>query len=394
MNTGTKLILPIALLASGTVFSQETDDRIQALENEVAILKSANQNSALDRLKFNGFYSVGVTRASNDAGYADAKDSYSFDELTMIGLQGEFALGDSTSVVAQILAKGIDNFDMTMEWAYIKHTFDNDLTVRGGKLRVPLFMYSDYMDVGFAQPWVRPPQEVYGQIPFQSYVGGDVAYDIEFSESVISLQAFGGNSRVDSPANVNVISGGMIPIDADIDYESNFDYMWGTSIAWNYDDVLTLRGVYGTAVASSTNPIYDAILVDGGSRADFYGAGLQYDDGDLLVISEYTKTEIEGDYPDIDGYYATVGYRFGDWMPYVNYGNAKSTDDSDRSAAFEALNGQRTSYALGLRYELLSNLAIKADYTYVTDLGDTTGFMSRNTHENTAVYSLRLDGVF
>ena len=53
-------------------------------------------------------------------------------------------------------------------------------------------MYSDYLDVGFTQPWVRSPLETYVQVPFTGYVGGDITYDIEFSESVISLQAFGG----------------------------------------------------------------------------------------------------------------------------------------------------------------------------------------------------------
>ena len=116
MNKGKLLLLP--LLVASTFVAVKTDaERIEALENDITILKSANQNSALDRLKFNGFYSVGVTRASNDIGYADAQDSYGFDELTLSGLQGEFALGDSTSVVAQILTKGIDDFDMSMEWA-------------------------------------------------------------------------------------------------------------------------------------------------------------------------------------------------------------------------------------------------------------------------------------
>jgi hypothetical protein len=393
--------LPIALLASGTVFSQETDERIQALENEVAILKSANQNSMSDRLKFNGFYSVGVTRASNDAGYADSEDSYSFDELTLIGLQGEFALGDSTSVVAQILAKGIDDFDMSMEWAYIKHTFDNDVTVRGGKLRVPLFMYSDFLDVGFAQPWVRPPLETYVQVPFNSYIGGDISYDIEFSESVISLQAFGGESTSTRTETVALDPTGTVPGSAEFDFDSEFGYLWGTSIAWNYDS-LTLRGVYGTTVASSNHPVYDPLLGEG-SQATFYGAGFQYDNGELLVVSEYTSTEIEGLYPDVDSYYATVGYRFGNFMPYFNYGYAESQDDAERNEllpvmpSLAAFNGQRSAYSVGLRYELLSNLAIKGDVTFVNNMDGTAGFLANNAtsiYEDTTVYSIRIDGVF
>jgi hypothetical protein len=286
-----------------------------------------------------------------------------------------------------------------MEWAYLKHTFDNDITVRGGKLRVPLFMYSDFIDVGFAQPWVRPPSETYSQVPFSSYVGADIAYDIEFSESVISLQAFGGESRSIVDREVN---------GANLEFESNFGYMWGTSIAWNYDS-LTLRGVYGTTVANSNDPIYGQAIDD--SRSQFYGAGLQYDNGDLLIISEYTSTEVAGEYPDVDSYYVTLGYRFGNLMPYFNYGYAESTDNADREGKFLDMNGdsvldtpagiifdgQRSAYSIGLRYELLSNLSIKGDVTFVNNLDGTAGFMVGNLggiEEDTTVYSIRLDGVF
>ncbi|MGY5450876.1 hypothetical protein ACVFI8_08030 [Agarivorans sp. MS3-6] len=391
--------LPICILSSAVMADEALDKRVEQLEQEVQVLRQQNQDNAWDRISFNGFYSVGINQSNNNLGYAGSSDEYDFNNLTLVGLQGDFALADSTSVTVQLVARGEDDFSPEVEWAYLKHTFDNYITVRGGKLRLPMYMYSDYLEVGYAQPWARPPEEVYSFVPFNSFVGVDGSYDFEFDNSTLTLQGFWGQSE----------EGG-----------TNYDDILGANLTWVVDD-FTVRAVYGQTkitVSSSNQP--DAQVISEKNKSDFLGAGFSYDNGSLLVVSEVTRATVEGQYSDVDSGYLTLGYRFGKAMPYGTVAGMKTQDDDERDGQFVCLadcasgaptlaptsmfyNGKRSSYSLGLRYDLLSNLAVKFDATYVNGFGDTNGLLAskvagalagQETPDDTMVYSIVFDGVF
>ncbi|OXX37807.1 hypothetical protein B9J90_05570 [Vibrio sp. V09_P4A23P171] len=386
-------LYPALMLLPGLSIADESvEARVSQLENELAILKSSSSSSWQDSIKFNGFFSVGVTRSSNKLGYASSRDSYSFDELSLVGLQAEFSLADKTSFVTQLIARGSDDFSPDIEWAYLKHTFDNYVTVRAGKLRVPLYMYSDYIDVGFAQPWSRPPVEVYGNVPFNSYLGGDIAYDVEMDESTLYLQAFAGQSKTS-------------------DNNTEYNYMYGASLGWNYD-YLTIRAVYGTTKITSGHSVFKQVVAPD-TIAKFYGTGLSYDNGSLLFVTELTRTEVEGQYSDVDSAYATLGYRIQSWVPYVSVATLRTKDDDERIGKLIntgtanipsawLFDAERNAYSAGVRYDLLSNLSIKADVTMIDNFGDTSGLIGSTNFGNTGkaleddslIYSIRLDGVF
>ncbi|KOE86853.1 hypothetical protein ACS86_04360 [Vibrio alginolyticus] len=386
-------LYPALMLLPGISIADESvEARVSQLENKLAILKSSSSSSWQDSIKFNGFFSVGVTRSSNKLGYASSSDSYSFDELSLVGLQAEFSLADKTSFVTQLIARGSDDFSPDIEWAYLKHTFDNYVTVRAGKLRVPLYMYSDYIDVGFAQPWARPPIEVYGNVPFNSYLGGDIAYDVEMDESTLYLQAFAGQSQTS-------------------DNNTEYNYMYGASLGWNYD-YLAIRAVYGTTKITSGDSVFKQVIAPD-TIAKFYGTGLSYDNGSLLFVTELTRTEVEGQYSDVDSAYATLGYRIQSWVPYVSVATLRTKDDDERIGKLIntgaanipsawLFDAERNAYSAGVRYDLLSNLSIKADVTMIDNFGDTSGLIGSTNFGNTGkaleddslIYSIRLDGVF
>jgi hypothetical protein len=386
--------LPICLLSGAVMADEALEQRVNDLEQEVQVLREQNQDNAFDRISFNGFYSVGINQANNNLGYAGSTDEYDFNNLTLVGLQGDFALADSTSVTVQLVARGEDDFSPDVEWAYLKHTFDNYITVRGGKLRLPMYMYSDYLEVGYAQPWARPPEEVYGFVPFNSFVGVDGSYDFEFDNSTLTVQGFWGQSE----------EGG-----------TNYDDILGANLTWAIDD-FTVRAVYGvTKITVDPTNQPDAQVIDDKNKSDFLGAGFSYDNGSLLVVSEVTRATVEGEYSDVDSGYLTLGYRFGKAMPYGTIAGMKTQDDDERDGKFVCVSdclsgspgllptsyiydGKRTSYSLGLRYDLLSNLAVKFDATLVNGFGDTNGLLASKvagaTEDSTTVYSIVFDGVF
>jgi hypothetical protein len=406
------LAVACALVPSAVMAEQNTEQKIAQLEQQVKALQKQQTASLTEKFNFNGFISGAYVSADNDAGYNYTDNSANFSQDSKIGFQGTFNISDSTQAVIQLMMRGEYDWDVEAEWAYLSHRFDNGIKVRGGKLRVPLFMYSDYLDVGYAQPFARPPEEVYAAVPFSSYTGAGIAYDVEYDDSTLSMQAFGGESDV---KNTNV----------------KLSNLMGANLSWT-DEVWTLRGVYATAtldgdvtrtsqfpvsgLPAGTPPTFttveSTILSINDANGEFIGVGASYDDGEMLAVFEWTRAKIDDAYPDTDAGYITLGYRIKAFTPYVTVAYIESKDNDERlplsaQAAFQSIifNSERTAYSLGLRWDALDNLAVKFDVTYANDFGDSSGGLSGNAatfnpltgtylYDDTLVYTVKFDAVF
>ncbi|ODN41964.1 hypothetical protein [Piscirickettsia litoralis] len=220
--------------------STSQSERLDILEQKVDELSSASEGESwADKVSFNGFATVMAGKASNDADYAGFTEETSVNNGSLVALQWNFDLTENMQAVAQLVARGdsTNNWKPEFEWAYLSYMFENGFKVKAGKYRIPLFMYSDYLDVSYAQPWIRPPVEVYGGVPTNSISGLDMTYDIEFEESNLSFQPFLGTN--DTVRNV-----------------------WGLAAAYTMDD-WTFRGVFaqGKMGPSLTSAVQGAISV-------------------------------------------------------------------------------------------------------------------------------------
>lgn len=145
-------------------------------------------------------------------------------------------------------------------------------------------------------------------------------------------------------------------------------------------------------------------------KGSFVGVGASYDNGEVIAISEWTRSEIDNAYPDIDSGYLTLGYRIKEFTPYVTVAYSKTQDNEDRlplstAAATQmiALNAERMAYSLGLRWDAIDNVAIKFDVTYADDFGNTSGGLDTNSfdastgkfaYDDTLIYTVKFDAVF
>lgn len=97
--------------------------------------------------------------------YIGAGRRWSFLGNSKFGLQFTSIFDERFKAVVQIVgrAETLNNNHYTaqMDWAYLQYNPTNDLDFQFGRFRIPAFYYSDYLDVNHAQPWVRPPEEVY-----------------------------------------------------------------------------------------------------------------------------------------------------------------------------------------------------------------------------------------
>lgn len=391
------LAISVAMLPAYVAAEETSEEKIAKLEQQVQSLQASQNASLTERFSFNGFMTGAYISSDNNTGYAGATTSANFDDGSKFGLQGTFAITDQTQAVMQLMMKGSNDWEVEAEWAYISHRFENGLQARAGKLRVPLFMYSDYLDVGYAQPFVRPPSEVYDAVPFTSYTGGDASYDIEFDDSTLTIQAFGGQSE-----------------DSGIDIGNIF----GANVNWT-DLTWTLRAVYGQATLDGT--VTRQMSVDGGTdpstglpisidvtvdildindaTGTFVGLGGSYDNGSFLAIAEWTRIETDEEYPDSDAGYVTLGYRINAFTPYLTASYYETKDNDVRTNPVHAaiFNGERTAYSAGVRWDAMDNLALKFDVTHATDFGDTSGGFDTNIaqeFDDTTVYTVQFDVVF
>jgi len=396
-----KTIITTAVLASlacSAAYATETSDDIAQLKQQVNSLNSLIANMTKDSIHVSGFASGAYGISNNDAGYAGFDSEGSFHEDSLFGVQATFKPSKKLEATIQLVAKGELDWAPKVTSAYLGYTFDNDIKLRAGKLRLPLFMLSDYLDLGYAQPWARSPEEVYGRVPISSFTGIDASYEIELDDSYINLQAFTGNEEMGDES----AAGGAGSVEDII----------GLVASWN-DDYWTVRASYTIATVKDVefpvlgidaggNPITALPDIDSesGSYASF---GVRYEDETWLVMAEATQTRVDGYFSDSNAGYVTLGYHLNQVMPYVSLARLETVDNEERESITHPVHGpaaanltyERTSYSIGTRWDIQPGLAMKFDVTYASNFGDTNaGLAQSNTEDSTTVFTVKVDATF
>ena len=346
--------------------------------------------SAHAEISFNGFASIGAGTLSNDSVSYNGYDSdFSLAPDTNIGLQFSSQLSDKISVTAQLLASGNNDYSVGAEWIYFSYAISDDWEVRAGRLRAPLFFYSDYLDVGYAYPWIRPPVETY-RFPFDTVDGIDTLYNTSVGNWDLSWHGYYGRLSDSTP-----IAG------QDVDFElKNFT---GINLTASYD-WLTLRAAYNRADLSFPGqinvlvPLIDSLNTAGfGSLAalispgyentgEFISLAANIDYNDWLMLTEFTLLNMEQQTMQSDdtAWYITLGRRFDEFTLHLTY--AQEKDDPDFSvsnvipvgiapqldalkAAFDnnvIANEKNTTVTLGLRYDFAPSTAFKVEISRIS----------------------------
>ena len=162
----------------------------------IVILAASTVHAESGDLNIYGFMSVGVAALDNDSvALDDFESDANFKQDTVLGIQISKQVNDSTSVTGQLVSRGLDDFKTEAAWAYVSFDATESTTLRMGRLRVPFFYYSDFLDVGYAFNWVRPPSEVY-RIPFSSIDGFDLTQRFSSGDIDGNVQMIRTSTRV------------------------------------------------------------------------------------------------------------------------------------------------------------------------------------------------------
>ncbi|MCW9025257.1 MAG: hypothetical protein OQK73_11360 [Gammaproteobacteria bacterium] len=330
------------------------------------------QNSqAVENIEFSGYFTLKGTYADNQqasntsttAGYGNgyADDRVNWDTRdTRIGLQATAEVTPKLDMTLVMQANGgsNDQYDLAATWGYAGYSISDTLTLRMGKVKGPFYMVSDYIEVGYAYPWVTPPQEVYSTNPMKSLTGLDLVYNESFGNMNFLFELYTGSGNHKAtilPTYANHDSAfpstSQYSVGDVVSFSTHDMYGFNTSIG---TDGITFRlGYFTTQVVAAAFGITSADNVSG----SFGGAGLIVDWRNLVIYSEYiqrdTDAALEAAFPDQDAYYFTLGYRFGDFLPYMTYANLDKGKDNSVYASIQS------SVALGFRYEVGDTSAVK-----------------------------------
>jgi hypothetical protein len=386
----------------------------------------------VDNFQFSGFASLGMGKIDrDDLVFMDYDDEWGFRNDAILGLQAQADLADRWSATTQVVSRGFSfddtsDFEPTLEWLFASYEWSPETRLRFGRMRTPLYLYSDSLEVGYSYPWVRPPVDTYTFLltALSNFNGVDVSTSVEFEDSDLDIQVFAGASQ-----------GKYQEFDLDFYalFGANFKYHWNN---------LSLR--YGLTFAKTDassqalNPIIDAYnqlaaadpifteLADShateGAWFQYHGLGLQWDHENWSLIAEqYATFGPNEDFAnDAYGGYVSVQRQFGKFTPYIALGYYKNifSDDIetliDQSegvippGASPALDGLRAidrkiaddfnedgrSYTLGLRYEAHSQAAVKVEFEYFDSNALMSGTDLKQKPEGTLLSTIVIDVVF
>lgn len=316
---------------------------------------------ALDQgeYRMNGFGTLGLTYLGGEAEgrsygiQGQTTDSWRGDELSKLGGQFQYGLTDDFDITAQIIAQPEQNsWELEVEWLYLSYQATDRLVLRAGRLRPPVYMYSETLDVGFTYPWLRLPDEVYHAVQISNYEGADFIYTLPLSYGSVAFQANAGQAR-----NRDYFFLGEM---TDVDYR----HIAGGSVALATNDFGSLRLSY------SETDVYLENVVDG-DKAKFTSLGYQYDNGVWITANEAARLVVEG--PTVatkNSFYVMGGRRFGDFLPHVTYAQL----DEENA-------GRQSSWTYGLNYSLLPNVTLKGEYKRVDTKSGGEGVFVRTQPE-------------
>ncbi|PKM21715.1 MAG: hypothetical protein CVV10_07945 [Gammaproteobacteria bacterium HGW-Gammaproteobacteria-14] len=383
-------------------------------ESRLASLEQ--QNSLEDRVRINGFISFAMERTSNNVknasgdplNYRGVDDSWDTRRLSRAGVQFNARIDDRTEAVVQLLARGdaANDYNVDAQWAYIAYDINPDLTARAGRLVLPFYLHSQYFQAGYAYPWIELPAEVYGRIPKETHEGIDLVWRTGTGPVSHNVNLFWGSMDVEGINGVYEVRN-----QTGLNIRSQWQN-WTSFIGYTFSDVsLPLPDQSGAGFYD-----FSPLSLDE-AYAYFATAGIQYDNGRLLVMAETTQLGINSEenwFPKTPSRYLTVGYRFGQWMPHLTWAqseargkNCPQTLASAACVLYSDVGYRQKSWTLGTRYELTPGVALKAEasryYDFSNDSINTSGYFENPAlpllidppvNDNPLVFRIAVEAVF
>ncbi|WP_317204826.1 hypothetical protein [Janthinobacterium sp.] len=294
-------------------------------------------------VKFSGYGTAAVTKTNTDEAQfarpnqaAGADKTARFGVDSNLGLQASITANETFSFVGQTLVRkdAVDEFRPELAWAFAKAKINEEFSVRVGRMGLPVFMISDYRNVGYANTMLRPPGEVYSQVPLNSIDGIDGTFQRAFGETNLTAQLALGRTRATlatGPDSTIHIQGKSIVALNLVAEHGPLTLRFGRAqtkitIDDSSDQNKLMAALRGTGAAfhlPQLGTLADDLAVTD-KKASFTSLGLGLDWNNILVQSEFAKRKTDSYINNTTSWYVMGGYRIGKFLPYYSHANLKS----------------------------------------------------------------------
>ncbi len=355
-----------------------------------ALCSTGATAASLEQVRVNGFATAaGVMTSEEGVEFLGAGDELKFNADTIAGIQFSMPVNKRVSFTTQIVARGFENYDAELEWAYATIKLGGGTNLRTGRLRIPFFMISDSLEVGYSYPWIRPPVEVYGQLSFNRFDGVDLLWrgsagDYDFSAQPIFGSTEQDQSFLSYEGELEVTNLWGINFNLSNDWLSvRLGHVEGDFSLFGFDDVDNfVAGLAGTGFTSAAERFSVS-----DRHGKFTGLGVDADYNNFKIMAEYTERETDGLIADTSAWYFTAGYRIGKFMPHITFAEFETEEDYSAvealypamgavpvvgpslvggSAQFIQVNNEnQESLTVGLRWNFMPKAALKFEWQMV-----------------------------
>lgn len=363
----------------------------------LAVAASFSASTMAD-VRINGFGNINAGITSSDDTFLGYDDTTDFSNESLFALQISGDIGDKFSATAQILARGNNDFSPDFEWAYLNYDINDNWSAQAGRFRLPLFSYSDSLDVAYSYHWVTAPSVVYN-VPFNNIDGFKIVNTTNFNNWDLNTSLSVGQYKGTTLGADNVGRNSVLLSTQLSNMEWTFRGVIGRTTATvdltqsTLEDGQALGSGFNAIEAAGFAELADNLRIDEDS-GEFYGVSFMYDNMDYFFGGEATSIRLSNTFAnDDDAFYLTAGARFNKWTPSVTYEHFESSGDvkfADQIAAIsasglpaESVQGL-SAIAMGAQMAQLEDYdVITATLRYDFDTGVALkGDLSKVSHDN------------
>lgn len=340
---------------------------------------------------FSGFGTIGVSCFSNDEAdfrrddvpKGPGRSNRCSGELdSKLGIQGDWHLNETLEATLQATAihNTDDNFEPQLTLANLRWQFADNWRMRIGRMQNPNFIYSEFRNVHYAQPWARPPGEVYNMLPTFLHDGLEFLYSSRINDWNVEYHMGLAQSDFNFPLSNTSQS---LEVSIETSYlnitAENGPWLLKAGIAPSRADASSPRvaALLSGLRAAGQQALADDIEIKDKAYT-LYSLGFSYDDGDWLFGGEILTRPTGGFVQQPTTAYLSVGKHFGAWMPYASIARLTGRQDDANNTLpathplFAQVEGvistahdlDRTTLTLGVSRELTdqSTLKVQADF--------------------------------
>jgi len=332
-------------------------------------------------ITFQGFASfVGGTTLDSDETYVGYENKLEYDKNSLFGLQVSSNMGEGLTVTGQLIARGNENYQPEFEWMYLSYNVTPTLNAKMGRIRTPFYMFSEYLEVGYTYPWIRPPVELYAA-QVTNMDGLSFLYDMPIGKMDTQYMIVIGNRDTFSNDPTATVSDykPLVGINAQFEYEA-----YTTKLIYTQGDIsFESTAIDGTVALFNTDTAFrDKYVAVKDSTVVFAGAALNMDFYPFSVLLEFSSIDFDDLIlaADETRTLASVTYNFEPCaVTYSLSGNQKESDSALANKATGAvLQGTAAAiltstdrdvmtHTLGYRHDFHDSAAFKVELISTED---------------------------